>query len=259
MSHRVRKLIHKVRHEGVKTALGFVLRDVYFRALATAAFPFSGRNAIEANGRSPFREFVAAMNALPASQVLEIGSRAVSDVTVRAEFAPTVAYSGIDVHAGPNVNIVGDAHELGRLVDAERFDGVFSLSVFEHLLMPWVVVLEMNKVLKMGGLVMVATHPTWPPHELPWDFWRFQENSFWALFNRATGFEIVCTITSTPARIFPCRRDSYLLGTTKTIAPMGVAVLARKIGQSDPRLSWPLTAGEVTQTQYPTAGAKKVS
>jgi hypothetical protein len=117
--------------------------------------------------------------------------------------------------------------------------------------------LEINKVLKPGGVVLVHTHPTWPPHELPWDFWRFQENAFWALFNRATGFEIVGTVLSTPARIFPIQRASHLLGTTKTIAPLGVTALARKIGQSDPRLSWPLTAADITPTCYPTAGAKK--
>jgi hypothetical protein len=37
---------------------------------------------------------------------------------------------------------------------------------------------------------------------------------------------------------------------------MGIAVLARKIGPSDSRLSWPLLAQDVTPTEYPTAGAK---
>jgi hypothetical protein len=185
------------------------------------------------------------------ARVLEVGSRAVSGVAVRGAFVQGIDYVGMDVHAGPNVDITGDAHVLGEMFAPESFDGVFSLSVFEHLLMPWVVVLETNKILKIGGLTMIATHPTWPPHEWPWDFWRFQENAFWALFNQSTGFEIVAVVSSTPARIFPMQMASRLLGATKTIAPMGVAVLARKIGPVDPRLSWPLRAADVTASAYP--------
>jgi SAM-dependent methyltransferase len=256
ITHRIRKLVHKLKHEGLRSAGSFLLHDLYFRAVSAVAFPLGRRRAFRGGGRDLFGEFVTEMQRIRAGQVLEIGSRAVSDVTVRNRFPSSVSYIGMDVHAGPNVDVVGDAHALSTLFEQERFDGIFSLSVFEHLLMPWVVVLEINKVLKPGGLVIVHTHPTWPPHELPWDFWRFQENAFWALFNQATGFEIVCTVLTTPARIFPHQRASHLLGTTKTVAPMGVTVLARKIGKSDPRLSWPLTAAEITPTRYPTIGAK---
>lgn len=258
MSHRLRKLVHKVKREGFVPASRFVVRDLYFRCLARFAFPFESRR-MASSGRDPLQEFISDMARMPAPEVLEVGSRAVSDVSSRDRFPAHVIHTGVDIHPGPNVDVVGDAHELGALFPAERFDGVFSLSVFEHLLMPWVVVLEINKVLRKGGMVMVATHPTWPPHELPWDFWRFQENAFWALFNRATGFEIVSTVVSTPARIFPFEHRSSLLGTTKTIAPMGVAVLARKIGPFDPRLSWPLTARDVTESHYPTVGAKLIA
>ena len=43
--------------------------------------------------------------------------------------------------------------------------------------------LELNKVLRVGGVIQVVTHPAWPPHELPWDFWRFPKGAFTALFN----------------------------------------------------------------------------
>ncbi|MDO8597350.1 MAG: methyltransferase domain-containing protein [Sulfuricaulis sp.] len=174
MSHRVRKLVHKLKQDGVRAAVGFVAHDLYFRALSALAFPFKRSIPMAGGGRDPFHEFVALMDAIPGGHVLEVGSRAVSDVTVQHKFSAQVRHTGLDVHPGPNVDVVGDAHELGRLFPAEQFDGIFSLSVFEHLLMPWVVVMEMNKVLKPGGVVMLATHPAWPPHELPWDFWRFQ-------------------------------------------------------------------------------------
>jgi hypothetical protein len=253
MNHRLRKLTGICRDKGPGAAARFLIKDVYFRVLAGLAFPGPRSGTIETvgAGRDPFTELLNEMNARQGARVLELGARAVSGVSVRERFAANVEYVGMDIHPGPNVDVVGDAHVLSGLFPNESFDGVFSLSVFEHLLMPWVVALEMNKVLKVGGLAMVATHPTWPPHELPWDFWRFQENAFWALFNRSTGFEIVTTISSTPARIFPMKREGHLLGTTKTIAPMGVAVLARKIGSFDARLSWPLSAVDVTNSAYP--------
>lgn len=256
MNHRLQKLAGLYREKGAGAAAGFLVEDIYFRFLSAVAFPGRRQGKVETagTGRDPFNEFLQEMNrrgGASGARVLEVGSRAVSGGTVRERFAAGVAYVGMDVHAGPNVDVTGDAHALGEMFAPESFDGVFSLSVFEHLLMPWVVVLETNKVLKVGGLTMIATHPTWPPHELPWDFWRFHENAFWALFNHATGFEILAVVSSTPARIFPMERAGYLLGTTKTIAPMGVTVLARKIGPADPRLSWPLRAADVTASAYP--------
>jgi len=47
--------------------------------------------------------------------------------------------------------------------------------------------------------------PTWPPHEEPWDFWRFNRTTWATLFNAATGFEIVEAVVGEPARIHPCR------------------------------------------------------
>lgn len=251
----MQKLAGLYREKGWGAAAGFLVENVYFRILASVAFPGRRIGEVETQGagRDPFAEFLHEMNlrATGGARVLEVGARAVSGVTVRERFALGVDYVGMDVHSGPNVDITGDAHVLSEMFTPESFDGVFSLSVFEHLLMPWVVVLETNKILKMGGLTMIATHPTWPPHELPWDFWRFQENAFWALFNKSTGFELLAVVSSTPSRIFPMQRASYLLGTTKTIAPMGVSVIARKIGPVDPRISWPLRAADITDSAYP--------
>jgi hypothetical protein len=261
VKHRLEKLAGICRRDGLRAGLRFLLADVYFRGLAMVAFPGRRIDAVlpAGSGRNPYSEFMAEMNARENARVLEIGARAVSGITVRDSFGRGVNYTGMDIHKGPNVDVAGDAHELAKLFPTESFDGVFSLSVYEHLLMPWVVAVETNKILKMGGLTLVSTHPTWPPHELPWDFWRFQENAFWALFNASTGFEIVTTSVSTPARIFPASRAGYLIGGTKTICPMGVSVLARKVGPVDPRLSWPLTAAEITRSSYPLRSASAPS
>ncbi len=253
MSFRLRKLRKITSEQGLGAAIAFVVQDLYFRALHLLAFPLH-REKVPSSQRDLLGELVAEVSGRPATAVLEIGSRAVSDTTVRALFPATVRYVGFDLLPGPNVDVTGDAHELSSHFPPESFDAVFSRSVFEHLLMPWKAILEINHVLKVGGLCLVATHPTWPPHELPWDFWRYQENAFWALFNPATGFELIATATSTPARLFPASRKLYLSGTVKTICPMGVVALARKTGPHDPRLAWPITVRQITPTSYPTSG-----
>jgi hypothetical protein len=49
-----------------------------------------------------------------------------------------------DIKVGENVDIVGDAHRLTSLFKAGQFDFAYSISVFEHLLWPWKVALELN-------------------------------------------------------------------------------------------------------------------
>ena len=136
-----------------------------------------------------FDDFRAQVNGLEAPRVLELGARGSRPDPGLSGLAE---YVGLDVLPGRNVDVVGDAHRLSSLVEG-RFDAVYSISTFEHLAMPWVVVLECNRVLRDGGLFFSATHHTWPPHELPWDFWRFSRGAFGAFLNPATGFEVVAS------------------------------------------------------------------
>jgi SAM-dependent methyltransferase len=135
-------------------------------------------------------------------RVLEIGSRARSGVTHRYLVHPDVEYVGLDITNGPNVDVVGDAHHLSRHVSGQ-FDTIFSVSVFEHLLMPWKVALEMNQVLKPGGLAYIQSHHSFPLHDEPWDFWRFSKEAWSGLFNAHTGFEIVEKGNALRCRIAP--------------------------------------------------------
>jgi 2-polyprenyl-3-methyl-5-hydroxy-6-metoxy-1,4-benzoquinol methylase len=88
------------------------------------------------------------------------------------------------------VDVVGDAHSLAAHFPPKTFDGAYSISVFEHLAMRWKVVLDLNHVLKPEAVVFVSTHPAWPTHERPWDFWRFSTDAMRVLFNPATGFDV---------------------------------------------------------------------
>lgn len=196
-----------------------------------------------------FQEFCNKIHALEAPVLLELGGRARRGTTIRETFKEHVRYKSMDIVAGENVDIVGDAHALSGLVPHGSFDAIFSLSVFEHLAMPWKVAIEMNKVLKPGGLVFIATHQTWPVHDAPWDFWRFSDSAWPSLFNEATGFRVLKSAMGLPATI---RARSLTRGTFSLEdepAYLGSSVMVEKTGPTS--LTWPVDLAVVTKSVYP--------
>lgn len=181
-----------------------------------------------------FTEFVQ-MVVARGGRVLEIGARARSGVAVRERFSPPAEYVGLDITPGPNVDVVGDAHHLSRYVIG-KFDAAFSLSTFEHLLMPWKVVLELNKVLHERGVVFTHSHQTFPLHDVPWDFWRFSQDSWHGLYNRHTGFEVVKVMQAEPAFLSPAFMLSRWHGIDRSVCYLASSCTARKVGE--PEVSW---------------------
>jgi len=136
-------------------------------------------------------------------RLLDIGGRARSNVlyseTIFADFNTTV----LDIIDDEGVDVVGDAHNLSNIFDPNYFDFVFSNSVFEHLHSPWKCALEINKVLKTGGIGLIMTHQTIGLHDFPCDYFRFSSDSWPALFNASTGFKIIESGQDVPSYIVP--------------------------------------------------------
>ncbi|MEJ2621727.1 MAG: class I SAM-dependent methyltransferase [Candidatus Thiodiazotropha sp.] len=198
-----------------------------------------------------FNRFTATVNEMPHAKLLEIGSRNVTGEVRRDIFQSTVDYTGLDIHAGENVDVVADVHELSAHLPENHYDAVFSISVFEHLAMPWQVVIEINRVMKPGGLLFIATHPVIPAHELPWDFWRYSSETFKVLLNQRTGFEILESVEGTPARILSLSRDRTTSKVHLIPVHQSIGVLARKIDVPDAALAWKLPVSNLLQSQYP--------
>ena len=88
----------------------------------------------------------------PGMKILELGSRVVTGAVCRHSF-PNAAYVGFDLFPGPNVDVVGDAHQLTSYFgEGEKFDLIISIAVFEHLYMPWVVGRELRKTFESWRL-----------------------------------------------------------------------------------------------------------
>lgn len=110
-------------------------------------------------------------------KVADIGSYDVNG-TLKPIFSKHF-YTGIDQCAGPNVDLVSDAHKL-ELAN-KSFDVVVSTSCFEHDEMFWLTFLEMCRIVKEGGLIYINAPSTGCFHRYPVDCWRFYPDSWAAL------------------------------------------------------------------------------
>jgi hypothetical protein len=116
--------------------------------------------------------------------------------------------------------------------------------------MPWKVAIELNRVMKTGALGFIVAPGAWPAHEEPWDYWRYSAHSFAALFNRATGFEIIETQQGEQATLVSQRVHAAVNFASSSVCHLVSAVLFRKIGTTS--LDWPVSLSDVVQTRYPT-------
>ncbi|MES9924538.1 MAG: class I SAM-dependent methyltransferase [Candidatus Thiodiazotropha endolucinida] len=248
--NQIRKIPRYIRKHGIADFLASGL----LTTLAVLLIPLKKKTTTDSFYRV-FNGFIASVNAMPQPAVLEIGSRDVTGVVWRDVFHPSASYTGLDIHPGDNVDIVGDVHTLSSLLPGEHYDAVFSVSVFEHLAMPWKAVLEINRVMKPDGLLYISTHPAVPPHELPWDFWRFSGETFKTLLNESTGFEILESQEGTPGRILSLSRDHTTARVHLFPINQSIAVLARKTGSPDPGLAWDIPVSSILSSHYPKGGS----
>lgn len=195
------------------------------------------------------KPFWDAIHQKPTGSLVEIGSRARSGITRRQSFPKEISYTGFDICEGENVDVVGDAHELSRYFPEECFDFAFSVSVWEHLAMPWKVSLELNRILKTGGVAMINSHQCWPSHEEPWDYFRFSEYSWSTLFNAYTGFEILACGQGIPGIVAPAIIQPNISDMEWHYAYLASRVVVRKISRT--QLSWEVPTHAVASGNYP--------
>jgi hypothetical protein len=167
---------------------------------------------------------------------LEIGGRGVQSAQMRESIHGKWRYLALDIKPGANVDVVGDVHTMSSALGKEAVDVVYSVSVFEHLYMPWRAVLEIGAVLKMGGLCYVHTPYFWPVHEIPWDFFRPSRYAWSALFNAETGFEILTTCDLGLSRPIAQVANQHAVEACFGGGPQATVVLARKV--ADSKLRW---------------------
>jgi hypothetical protein len=168
-------------------------------------------------------------------RVLEIGSRIVypGSKSKREFFPQAASYVGFDYYSDSNTDITGDAHRLSDYFKGTKFDAIFSIAVFEHLAMPWVVAIEIAKLLELGGVTYHWVPQSWPLHERPWDFWRFSEESLRVLFSPAVGFQTIKIGYAEPLRMHFDHPSPGQEGFPFSIGFGSLVVYAKKIADVD--------------------------
>jgi len=114
----------------------------------------------------------------------------------RELFLHCKSYVGVDYDAaGHNhLNEEIDFYYDGKTLPFgnEQFDGIFSSEVFEHLFTMPSILLELNRVMKQNGRLLITCPFVWPEHEKPYDFARYTLFALTTMLNEA-GFEVIET------------------------------------------------------------------
>jgi len=208
-------------------------------------------------GESLFADFIKLVNDNQL-RVLEIGSRVVSpgSSSKRCLFPGASSYTGFDYYPDSNTDVVGDAHRLSQYFGNQRFDAIFSMVVFEHLAMPWVVAMEINKLLELGGITYHWAPFAWHTHERPWDFWRFTDEGLKVLFSPALGFKTIKAGLCEPLHMYLDNIDSpgFEDFAMHPGGFAGAAILAQKVAPMEPeKFKWDVTLEESlgSSSHYP--------
>lgn len=120
----------------------------------------------------------------PSLDVVDIGSYDVNGSYKPFFDRPGWRYRGVDLAAGPNVDVVlTSPYRLP--FPSYSVDVVVSGQAFEHVEYFWLTWLEMARVLKPGGHILLLAPSRGPEHRFPQDCWRFYPDSYRALANYA--------------------------------------------------------------------------
>lgn len=122
-------------------------------------------------------------------RVLDLGCGNRPYRSMLVNVAEYVAYD-IDRN-GSRPEIVGIAQRL-PFQDA-TFDGILSTQVIEHVCEPWVMIEEIGRVLRPGGILLLSAPQSWRLHEVPHDYFRYTSYGLRHLIERAgmTVLEII--------------------------------------------------------------------
>jgi SAM-dependent methyltransferase len=123
-------------------------------------------------------------------EILDLGSFDVNG-SYKAFFTdPNWHYQGIDMEAGKNVDIVLKNPYLWKEIKSKSQDVVISGQAFEHVEFFWVLIDEIARVVKPGGLICIIAPSRGYEHRYPVDCWRFYPDAFRALAKYA-GLELL--------------------------------------------------------------------
>jgi SAM-dependent methyltransferase len=178
-------------------------------------------------------QFYIACKSIEAPCVLELGtSRSIAErSTLHTHWVPhAFRYLGIDIIPGDDVDLVADVHRLTQVTGEEQYDVIISCSSFEHFKYPHLAAHEIMKALRVGGLLFIQTHQSFPLHAYPHDYFRFSREAMAGLFGSKNGFQVIATAYEFPSRIFAGRdHQSHYIRTQHMHSFLNVCLFGKKV------------------------------
>jgi hypothetical protein len=80
---------------------------------------------------------------------------------------------GVDMQAGPGVDIVANLEDLEDAAGLGTFDHVECRSVLEHSRRPWRLAENLEFIMRPGSTLDLSVPFMWKVHAYPSDYWRF--------------------------------------------------------------------------------------
>lgn len=114
-------------------------------------------------------------------KVLDVGSYDVNGSYKDIFSDKKYEYIGMDMEAGPNVDLVFKNPYNWSEIETGSFDVIISGQTFEHTEFFWVTMGEMARALKKDGLLCIIAPNIWPEHRYPVDCYRFFSDGMIAL------------------------------------------------------------------------------
>jgi len=146
-------------------------------------------------------------------RILDVGSQDVNGSYRHLFSGNRWKYTGLDMTAGSNVDIVLSTPYAWREVESGSADVVISGQAFEHIQYFWITMLEIARVLRTGGLCCIIAPSSGPEHRYPTDCWRFYPDGLSSLaqFAQLETLEAVTQWEDLGDAVSDCWHDSMLV------------------------------------------------
>lgn len=114
-------------------------------------------------------------------RIIELGSMDVNGTHRPLFNNPKWAYTGIDMAAGPNVDMVLTDPYNWDMLPSDTYDAVISGSVLEHIEFPWLTMKEIARILRPDGYTCNIAPSAGFEHRFPVDCYRYYPDGMKAL------------------------------------------------------------------------------
>jgi len=146
-----------------------VIRRAIFNALQENMHLFKGALLDVGCGKMPYRKFITDQELVNSYTGLDIEAA----IEYEAGVLPDITWDGITMPFGE-----------------DHFETALATEVLEHCYEPQLLLAEIYRVLKPGGMFFYTVPFLWPLHEVPYDAYRYTPFSLEKLLTEA-GFELV--------------------------------------------------------------------